>query len=219
MIEMHVGPDGHSLEVGAAGWLKSATRTRKVPAGWTPTPSFKRNFAFKSYDETNVAAVPAGQEQTGWAVAGATVNGLTVTGGTLERLTRPIPLPKPDPLELIKALSPPPTPADGQAWALGKRYPAGALATEGGKTWRSRQTHTADAAGWSPTSPGTAALWELVEAPGATAWAAGVTLTMGPPIPERTHNGRRYRLVQAHTTQAGWEPPSVPALWTDIGPA
>lgn len=25
-----------------------------------------------------------------------------------------------------------------------------------------------------------------------------------------------YRCVQAHTSQAGWEPPATPALWTDV---
>lgn len=25
-----------------------------------------------------------------------------------------------------------------------------------------------------------------------------------------------YRCVQAHTSQSGWEPPAVPALWTEV---
>lgn len=29
----------------------------------------------------------------------------------------------------------------------------------------------------------------------------------------REYEGVVYRCLQAHTTQAGWEPPSVPALW------
>ena len=28
--------------------------------------------------------------------------------------------------------------------------------------------------------------------------------------------GKLYRCEQAHTSQAGWEPPSVPALWTEV---
>ena len=29
----------------------------------------------------------------------------------------------------------------------------------------------------------------------------------------RMYNGTQYRCRQAHTTQAGWEPTNVPALW------
>lgn len=29
----------------------------------------------------------------------------------------------------------------------------------------------------------------------------------------RQHDGRLWRIVQPHTSQAGWEPPNVPALW------
>ena len=30
----------------------------------------------------------------------------------------------------------------------------------------------------------------------------------------RQYNGLLYRCVQSHTSQIGWEPPNVPALWT-----
>lgn len=30
------------------------------------------------------------------------------------------------------------------------------------------------------------------------------------------YNGKLYRVVQAHISQAGWEPPSVPALFTEV---
>ena len=30
------------------------------------------------------------------------------------------------------------------------------------------------------------------------------------------YEGKLYRCVQWHTAQAGWEPPKVPALWTEI---
>lgn len=41
-------------------------------------------------------------------------------------------------------------------------------------------------------------------------WAVGVAYAVG----NRTrHDGRLWRCVQAHTSQEGWEPPTVPALW------
>jgi len=30
------------------------------------------------------------------------------------------------------------------------------------------------------------------------------------------YNGKLYRCEQAHTSQTGWEPPNVPALWTEV---
>ena len=46
--------------------------------------------------------------------------------------------------------------------------------------------------------------------PVVTAWAAGQTVKVND---LRTYGGKTYRCMQAHTTQTGWEPPSVPALW------
>lgn len=31
-----------------------------------------------------------------------------------------------------------------------------------------------------------------------------------------SYNGKLYRCEQAHTSQEGWEPPNVPALWTEV---
>ena len=42
-------------------------------------------------------------------------------------------------------------------------------------------------------------------------WESGVDYAVGD---RRRHNDLLYRCVQAHTSQDGWEPPAVPALWT-----
>ena len=31
-----------------------------------------------------------------------------------------------------------------------------------------------------------------------------------------SYSGKLYKCVQAHKSQAGWEPPNVPALWTEV---
>lgn len=31
-----------------------------------------------------------------------------------------------------------------------------------------------------------------------------------------SYSGKLYKCVQAHTSQTGWEPPNVPALWTEV---
>ncbi|SCG39743.1 lytic polysaccharide monooxygenase [Micromonospora halophytica] len=49
-------------------------------------------------------------------------------------------------------------------------------------------------------------------APGGT-WTAGRSYQVGDQV---TYNGLTYRCRQAHTAIAGWEPPNVPALWTQV---
>lgn len=44
-------------------------------------------------------------------------------------------------------------------------------------------------------------------------WTAGETVAVGA---VRLFDGSLYRCVQAHTTQADWTPPTVPALWTPV---
>ena len=45
------------------------------------------------------------------------------------------------------------------------------------------------------------------------AWAPDVDAQLG----DRVRRGTRlYRCVQAHHTQPGWEPETVPALWTEV---
>mgnify|MGYP004563585257 FL=1 len=50
-------------------------------------------------------------------------------------------------------------------------------------------------------------------------WSAGESLSVGD---RRAYEGTLYEVVQAHTTQSGWEPPNVPALfkrvWTEEYP-
>lgn len=44
-------------------------------------------------------------------------------------------------------------------------------------------------------------------------WEPGISVAVG----ERyQHLGKLYRVVQAHTTQAEWEPQDTPALWTEV---
>ena len=42
-------------------------------------------------------------------------------------------------------------------------------------------------------------------------WESGIAYEIGD---RRQYDGLLYRCVQAHTSQVGWEPPQVPALWT-----
>ena len=48
-----------------------------------------------------------------------------------------------------------------------------------------------------------------------TPWAAGESLNIGD---LRTHGSKLYKVVQSHTSQVGWEPDKVPALFVDTAP-
>ena len=55
-------------------------------------------------------------------------------------------------------------------------------------------------------------LWQVVTiSAGGTAWATGVAYKVGDTV---TYSGKTYKCAQAHSSQAGWDPVSVPALWT-----
>ena len=44
-------------------------------------------------------------------------------------------------------------------------------------------------------------------------WVAGIAYSAGY---KAQHSGRLWRCLQAHTSQEGWEPENVPALWEEI---
>lgn len=115
----------------------------------------------------------------------------------------------------------------------------GDLATHGGKTWRDVLDETRTQLNvWEPGAPGIdERYWvEVVEdkdepeageqpdeptedspadetEPAIPEWKPGTTVKPGD---HYTHNGSTYEVIQGHTTQAGWEPPAVPALWKKV---
>ena len=61
---------------------------------------------------------------------------------------------------------------------------------------------------WTPDA--VPALFKIHRTPDMTEWIAGISVEVGE---EFSYQGATYRVVQAHTTQTGWEPPIVGALW------
>lgn len=45
------------------------------------------------------------------------------------------------------------------------------------------------------------------------AWAEGVAYAVGQRV---QYNGKLFKCVQAHTSQADWTPDATPALWTEV---
>lgn len=79
--------------------------------------------------------------------------------------------------------------------------------------WRCVQAHTTQA-GWEPDK--TAALWRRVEITGEgklRVWASQTDYEKGDLVAYPEDASPTYRCRLAHTSQDGWEPPRVPALW------
>ncbi|MFF8836119.1 carbohydrate-binding protein [Streptomyces sp. NPDC015130] len=61
-----------------------------------------------------------------------------------------------------------------------------------------------------PQDPGPSPTATATTQPPGGSWAAGTVYRPGDTV---TYGGPGYVCLQAHTAQAGWEPPNVPALW------
>ena len=74
------------------------------------------------------------------------------------------------------------------------------------------QPHTTQA-DWAP--PQVPALFVRFREPtgGVMEWVAGEEVAVGD---RRTYQGTTYEALQAHTTQAGWEPDATPSLWVQV---
>lgn len=96
-------------------------------------------------------------------------------------------------------------------WVANERVEVGTQRTYAGKTWRALQAHTTQADWTPPVVP--ALWWEVVVTPPTAEWAVGVAYKVGDIV---TYQGAEYQCRQAHTSQAGWTPPAVLALWLPL---
>ena len=96
-------------------------------------------------------------------------------------------------------------------WVANEKVLVGTRRIFGGKLWEAVLAHTTQA-DWQPNA--TPALWrEVVEAPPTADWKAGVAYKVGDVV---LYQGANYQCLQAHTSQAGWMPSAVPALWKKL---
>ncbi|MEV1330571.1 lytic polysaccharide monooxygenase [Micromonospora costi] len=65
----------------------------------------------------------------------------------------------------------------------------------------------------SPTPRPTPTTSPTTPPPAGGTWTAGRAYQVGDQV---TYGGSTYRCRQAHTAIAGWEPPNVPALWSQV---
>ncbi len=93
-------------------------------------------------------------------------------------------------------------------WEPGVPLSVGDTVMYGGSMFVVVQAHTTQA-GWEPGTA-TQALFRRVKPEGSTEWQPDTDYATGA---ECTYQGSAYTCIQGHTSQAGWEPPNVPALW------
>ena len=92
-------------------------------------------------------------------------------------------------------------------WQIGKVYLVNDVVSYLANRYKCLQAHTSQS-DWMPTI--TPALWVLLATN--NNWTVGVAYTVNT-IVIYIPNGFKYKCLQAHTAQAGWNPPIVPALW------
>lgn len=102
---------------------------------------------------------------------------------------------------------------EGRLWQPGLDVKVGDVYTFGSFLWRCIQAHTTQGT-WPPdTVP---ALWrkvEIITEEAVRVWAEGIDYVIGDEVAYPDAAGTLYTCQQAHTSQAGWEPPVVASLW------
>lgn len=102
---------------------------------------------------------------------------------------------------------------EGRLWQPGIEVKVGDVYTFGAFLWRCLQDHTTQGT-WAPDL--VPALWrkvEVIDEDAVRVWAAGIDYVEGDELAYPDETGELYTCLQAHTSQDGWEPPVVPALW------
>ncbi|MDO5299625.1 MAG: hypothetical protein Q4F18_09370 [Clostridia bacterium] len=102
---------------------------------------------------------------------------------------------------------------EGRVWKPGLAVLVGDVYSYGSFLWRCLQAHTTQN-DWPPDV--VPALWrkvEIIHEDEARVWQVGVDYALGDEVAYPDADGSFFVCLQAHTSQTGWEPPNVPALW------
>lgn len=97
-------------------------------------------------------------------------------------------------------------------WLSGTAYAVDDFVNHNGLIYKCIQAHTSEP-GWTPNV--TPALWSVVQDPNnpQPVWVPGEQVNINDVRWYPDVGTTQYTCIQAHTTQVGWEPPNVPALW------
>ena len=103
---------------------------------------------------------------------------------------------------------------DGRTWRPGLAVQVGDVFSYNASLWRCLQAHTTQS-DWPPDA--TPALWrkvEVIHEDEVRVWQTGVDYIVGDEVAYPDATSDVYVCQQAHTSLSDWEPPAVPALWT-----
>ncbi|MBK9357711.1 MAG: hypothetical protein IPN08_10045 [Bacteroidales bacterium] len=93
-------------------------------------------------------------------------------------------------------------------WIVGEHVQVGWMRIYNNIKYEVIQAHQTQS-DWTP--PATPTLWKIyVDPTQTTVWTYPVGYVVNQLV---TYNGHTYKCLQAHTSQAGWTPTAVPALW------
>lgn len=95
-------------------------------------------------------------------------------------------------------------------YEIGKYYKIGDTFIYVGEYYKVIQAHTSQR-DWVPST--TASLYVKVVAQTTSNWTIGVSYKINEVV---VYSGSNYKCLQAHTSQAGWTPIAVPALWQKL---
>lgn len=102
---------------------------------------------------------------------------------------------------------------EGRNWRANVAVQVGDVFTYKGSLWRCIQAHTTQG-GWQPDKPRPSGTrWRSSPGGAVRVWEKGVAYAVGDVVAFPKEDGTRYTCIQAHTSQAGWQPPAAPALW------
>lgn len=102
---------------------------------------------------------------------------------------------------------------EGRNWHANIAVQVGDVFTYKGALWRCIQAHITQG-DWAPDL--TPALWhrvEIIAEEEVRVWAAGIDYIVGDEVAYPDAESELYICLQAHTSQEGWEPPAISALW------
>lgn len=95
-------------------------------------------------------------------------------------------------------------------YEIGKYYKIGDTFTYSGDYYKVIQAHTSQLS-WVPST--TASLYVKIVSQTTSNWTTGVAYKVNDIV---VYSGSNYKCIQAHTSQAGWTPTAVPALWQKL---
>jgi len=104
-------------------------------------------------------------------------------------------------------------PAGAKEWMAGVAYAVGDFVVYDSMSYECIQAHTSQRSWTPPVVPALFEAYRVPTGPGPLDWVAGEAVEIGD---RRIYETVEYEAIQAHTTQVGWEPPNVPALWTAV---